>query len=86
MFQLLIKVGCCQLFICETIFILTYLFKPFQVVAVVVVAVVVVTTVTQEGAEAHGAAGFGVHTEDVIPLFQSILTFVSRLRRPHLLG
>lgn len=36
-----------------------------------------VTMVTQEGAEAHGAAGCEVHTDDVIPLFQSILTFVS---------
>lgn len=66
-------------FLFFTIFILTYFFIPFQV------AVVVVTTVTQEGAEAHGAVGYGVHTEDVIPLFQSILTFVLRLRRPHLL-
>ncbi len=54
--------------------------KPFQVVAVAVV-----TTVTQEGAEAHGAAGYEVHTDDVIPLFQSILMFVSCLCRPHLL-
>lgn len=70
-------------FLFFTIFILTYFFIPFQVAVVVVV--VVVTTVTQEGAEAHGAVGYGVHTEDVIPLFQSILTFVLRLRRPHLL-
>ncbi len=48
-------------------------------------AVAVVTTVTQEGAEAHGAAGYEVHTDDVIPLFQSILMFVSCLCRPHLL-
>lgn len=54
--------------------------KPFQVVAVVVV-----TTVTLEGAEAHGAVGYEVHTDDVTPLFQSILTFVSPLHRPHLL-
>lgn len=55
--------------------------KPPQAVA----AAVAVTTVTQEGAEAHGVAGCEVHTDDVVPLFRSILTFVSRLCRPHLL-
>lgn len=55
-------------------FTLTYLFKSFQVVAAVAV-----TMVTQEGVEAHVAAGYELHTDDVIILFQSILMFVSRL-------
>lgn len=49
---------------------LTFFPYPSQVV------VVEATTITQGGADAHGAAGYEAHT-DVIPLFQTILTFVS---------
>lgn len=45
----------------------------------------VVTTVAQEVVvEDHEAAGCVVPTEDIVPLSQSILMFVSRPFRPHL--
>ncbi|KAG7236012.1 hypothetical protein INR49_001410 [Caranx melampygus] len=62
------------------------LWQPCPKTKITCVVVAVVTMATQEGAEARGAAGCEVHTDEVIPLFKSILAFVSRLLRPHLLS